>query len=295
MNHHLALTQLQHEALTGLMLGDGHLVRQKNASLIVVRSYKDKEYIEYEAEIFKNFLAPAFQNGVKLYSHFDKRNEKTYETYRFNTSDNPSLTEYHDIWYKDKIKIVPNTLALTPVIIAHWIADDGHITFNKLPYRLQCDFATHSFTEEENHFLADLLQNRYHEKFKVSPSKGKYFFIRAYDSACRTMIADIDKHFKMDRKRLWDKPESRFYHDPPKRQVNRKDMPINRIKTIEEVINSGLNITMKQLMAQMDHNCGGTIGYKTLNEALKPYLDNGKISKEVDKFNNNTTTIRVLK
>ena len=301
-HQYIGLSTLQKEALTGSMLGDGHLCLQKhsiNASLMIGRAIKDKEYLEYEAMIFANLAAPRYTNGVIITKYFDKSIGKIDIECKFATSNNPSLTEYHNKWYNNKIKVIPPDLELSAISIAHWIADDGSIWCNKLPYRFVLELSTHSFTEEENHFLSSLLEKRYNEEFLVRPKNrnGKrYYVIRSYDSACRAVFSDINEHFKMSRKRIWDKEGSRFWNDPPERQVSKVKEFRHKRDLLASIIDNGNELTLIELAHELGYVYkNGTIEYGGINKLLKPYIDLGKIIKEVDVFNNNTTTIRVIK
>jgi hypothetical protein len=285
------------------MLGDGHLsiaANNINAKLMVGRAVKDEEYLRYEMSIFDNFLPPAHQNGQIYYNRsVDKRTGAARAGCSFVTVASPSLTAYHTLWYKPiegtYKKVVPSVVELNAQIIAHWLADDGSIDYNKLPYRLRTEISTHGFSQEEVQYLASLLNERYQENFLVRPKhrKGKtYYIIKVYDSGCRAMFADIDVFFKMGRKRIWDKPESRFYTDQPKRQTNIGQLASKRKAIIDKIIRDRLPITMKVLARELGLEYNGKTDYKMLNKFLQPYLDDGSIVKDTDPYNNNVITIR---
>lgn len=293
------LSQTQHDTLTGLMLGDGCLYMGDsniNAQLIVGRCIKDRQYLQYEADMFANILAPRCYDGVVYSSSVDKRDDSLRQGYYFATIATPSLTSTYHHWYKDDQKKVPNDLKLNGQVIAHWIADDGSVSYNKLPYRLQCEISTHGFTKEEVEFLGKLLSDRYNERFLVRPKnrKGKtYFIIKAYDSACRTMFLDVDPYFKMDRKRIWDKTESRFWNNVPERQRSTVQGYKDRKEIVSSRIKNGKDFTLLGLIQELKYS--GNPDYKSVNKLLKPYLDQGDIVKEADRSNNNAITIRILK
>lgn len=270
------------------MLGDGHLAPGgRNARLMIGRAEKDKDYLEFERNIFHNFLTPANKDEISL------NNDRCC----FSTIASPTFTPYRLKWYPNGKKIVPLDLELSSVSIAHWIADDGHVSYNKLPYRFTLELSTHGFSQTEVIFLSNLLKNKYDEDFIVGPKNKKktYYVIKAYDSACRAVFKDIDCYFKMYRKRIWNKPESRFYNDPPGRQRSMlKDFKIKQEKLFN-LIESGVPITLINLANELGYIYNGKPEYKAMNKLLKQYLESGKIIKEVDKFNNNTTTVRILK
>ena len=89
------------------------------------------------------------------------RTGKIYSTLVFKTRALASLTLYHDLFYDNRRKIIPNNIAdlITPVSLAFWIMDDGSITTYK-----QTVLHTNSYTEEE----ISLLQSALLTKFKLS-------------------------------------------------------------------------------------------------------------------------------
>jgi hypothetical protein len=305
MHPYIPLTDTQHNALTGSMLGDGHLViglNNINAALMIGRSVKDQEYLKYEYELFTNFIPARHINGLLYDSSIDKRTGKSRNGCYFSTIASPTFTPYHNLWYKldegKYKKIIPSNLELNAQIIAHWIADDGSIDFNKLPYRLRLELATYGFTQDEVIFLAELLNKRYNEEFLVrQKNRGDktYFIIKAYDSACRVLFADIDPYFKMDRKRIWDKPESRFWTDQPDRQKSKIKDFAARKEMLNQMIAIGDDFRLIDLARQLGYIYDGQVDSKSVNRLLKPYLTDGLIVKDMDRFNNNTITIRIVK
>jgi len=295
---YVPFTEEQHNILTGSMLGDGHLsLCQKNINshLIIVRSIKDISYLEYEFEIFNNFYSPfTLKNGVKT---FYVKNKGYCSLV---TIASPSFTQYHNLWYKNKKKIIPKNLQLNAQIIAQWIADDGCVFYNKLPYRFVTEFSTHSFLKEEVEFLANLLNQRYSEEFLVKQKNikdKKYFIIKAYDNACRAMFHDIDSFFKMKRKKIWDKQESRFWNNCPERQRSCKKQFADHKNLLKEILLNNEKILLKDLSKALNYNYiyNGKYNYNSVNSLLKKYLDNGIVVKSFDKMNNNLCTIIVNK
>lgn len=294
----MPLTQLQHQALTGSMLGDGHVRGYCNARFMVSRAVKDQGYLEYERLLFENFLAPRCKDACQFHRSKNKKTGEIKESYVFSTVNSPSLTPYRKLWYPDGIKIVPPNLELSSVAVAHWVADDGSVAFNKLPYRLTLELSTHGFTKTEVEFLADLLNKRYNEEFLVRPKnkRGKrYYIIKAYDSACRALFLDIDPVFKMTRKRIWNKPESRFWNDQPSRQISKVKISNDRKELLRQIIEIGEPITLKQIAEKLSYIHNNKFDHRSVDRVLKPYLDSGKVIKDMDRFNNNTITIRITK
>jgi len=112
------------------------------------------------------------------------------------------------------------------------------------------------------------------------------------------MFADVDPYFKMDRKRIWDKPESRFWNDTPPRQRSMIRDLTRRKEIIKETIALGKDFKLFDLATQLGYSSkskSGRIDYVTINKLLKPYLDDGSITKFYDKDDNNTCIIKIKK
>ncbi len=289
------LTECQINALTGSMLGDGGLYKQKehtNPKLVIHRTLKDKEYLEYEASIFKEFTAPRFENGVGKYTKLDERYNKYYSVWKYETVDTPSFSSYHKYWYPNGQKEVPNDLKLNGQIVAHWICDDGWVGKNKVDYRFQIDISTDGFTKDEVYFLSKLMSDRYNENIFVQPwtRKGtgkKYYKLRAYDSACRAIIVDVDDHFKMKRKRLWDNPISRYYTNPPERQIERNNITAQKKIIMDDFLKAGVDTLYSELSDRMQ--------FKTdagLSRWLKPLIEKNIIYTFYDRVNKIPLTIK---
>lgn len=138
------LTDFQKEVIYGHLLGDGSIIKPKgsvNAHFQITRVNTDEDYLSWTFNILKNFC-----NYTK-YSYrerFDKRTQKIYKSFSFDTRNFPEFTKIYNIWYPNGKKIIPNGLVLTPTILAIWIADDGHIDSS-----LRLSLATNSFALNE--------------------------------------------------------------------------------------------------------------------------------------------------
>jgi len=219
------LTEQQHNILTGLMLGDGHLHRSEpthNPLLSIERSVKDLEYLKYNKNVFETFCnndidIDTTKCGINGY-------DAEYKMSRFSTRSCPYFSSYYDEWYDETgFKRVPRNLVLNSEIIAIWFADDGNIKTRKNKHRFYLRLCTEGFLPEDVEFLADLLTKRYGEPFSlldlgIAKDGHKKLRIMACDYAARKMLQDIDTIFpeSMQRKSaIWRRPEARFYNDVP--------------------------------------------------------------------------------
>jgi hypothetical protein len=157
----IVLSPNQKEVLIGTMLGDTYLERQKptyNARLRFDQTYPSHEgYIDLLYSIFYDLTGP--QGSPSIHNRKpDKRTGKIYSTIAFKTRRLPCLTPYHDLFYLNRIKVIPNNIKdlLTPVALAFWIMDDGGLSSSN-----QTLLHTDSYTLKE----VELLQFTLLKKF----------------------------------------------------------------------------------------------------------------------------------
>jgi hypothetical protein len=152
----------QKEALIGIMLGDGYLERNKsthNARLHLEQSYPEKE--DYLLSLFELYK-PLVTNYPKIIIRKpDIRTGKIYKSIAFKTSAFNCFNEYHDLFYENKIKIVPKNIQklLTARGLAYWIMDDGGKSKSN-----QMVLHTRAFSKKE----VILLQNALKVNFKLN-------------------------------------------------------------------------------------------------------------------------------
>jgi len=105
------LTLEQKEAIIGIILGDGYLERSKpnhNTRLSIDQSYPEKD--KYLMHLY-NLFEPMVKNAPQIITRkADKRTGKVYQSMSFKTLSMPVLNQYHDLFYKNKIKIIPRNL-----------------------------------------------------------------------------------------------------------------------------------------------------------------------------------------
>ena len=209
------LTEFQEQVLTGLMLGDGCLYKDKPHHLPYLgirRQITDKGYQLWLAEVFQAFI----KSPVKDQSVFDKRTSKTYYSSCLTTRRCAAFEPFYAKWYPEGKKIVPVDLELSPVAIAIWLADDGHVRTTCSAWRLQLKFSTMGFSPSDSDRLARMLCLRYGEYFSaLVDGPGKT--VNSSDAGTRALLAEVDPVWPpgMDRKTCWRDPSARFYLDVP--------------------------------------------------------------------------------
>lgn len=152
----------------GTLLGDAHIQKRRNSTRVSFRQCAaHKEHLFSLWEYFNNKgYTSASKPELKTYIH--KKTKKRIDHYAFDTYSYASFNWIKDLFYKDKVKIVPNCIAdyLSPRALAIWIMDDGERHGGGV--RLN----TQDFTKEEILFLGKVLFDKY--KLKCTLHKSKY-------------------------------------------------------------------------------------------------------------------------
>nr|YP_009543506.1 LAGLIDADG endonuclease [Coniothyrium glycines]AYU74396.1 LAGLIDADG endonuclease [Coniothyrium glycines] len=147
----------QKEALIGIILGDGFLERVKpnhNTRLRIEQSYPEKE--KYLRSLY-DLLEPLTTMSPTILTRKDKRSSIKSQSLYFRTLAMPCLNDYYDLFYKEKVKVIPRNLSplLTARGLAYLIMDDGGKSVHN-----QTVLHTRSFTlEDVKYFQSVLLEN----------------------------------------------------------------------------------------------------------------------------------------
>lgn len=150
-----SVTPNLHGVIIGSCLGDLYIRREKtNARLIFKQGIVHKDYIYHLFQIFSSY---SNMEAPKHHESFDKRTSKTYTSIVFNTYSLPCFNFYHDLFYVDRVKRVPDNIGelLTPVGLAYWAMEDG--TKVSSGFR----FCTDSYTFEEVQLLIKVLKSNF--------------------------------------------------------------------------------------------------------------------------------------
>ena len=144
----------QKEALIGIILGDGLLDRAEpnhNTRLRIEQSYPEKE--KYLRSLYE-LLEPMTTMSPITLTRKNKRSGTITQSLYFRTLAMPCLNYYYDLFYKERVKIVPINLGqlLTARGLAYWIMDDG----GKSVYN-QTILHTRSFMIEDVKYLQSVL------------------------------------------------------------------------------------------------------------------------------------------
>jgi len=149
----LSMTERQHQILDGLMLGDGHLERQRGAltaRLKIEHSVSQSAYVDWKYQEWRDWVRTPPRQRLR-------RNRLGTESINvgFTTLAHPDLEEARQRYYLERRKVVPSDLHLTPLALAVWFMDDGSRKSS------QCRglyLNTQSFTSEEVELLRMVLR-----------------------------------------------------------------------------------------------------------------------------------------
>jgi hypothetical protein len=156
-----------YEFLFGSLLGDAHGDRLMSGG---VRFRFKHSIIQKDYLFFKyNFL---LERGYVNHNPPVFMKDKLGDSYRFDTYCYSNLLWFYQIFYKNKIKVLPefNYLIqfLTPLALAIWIMDDG--TFKSPGVRI----AINNFTKEEGERLIEILRIKYSIESSLQKNNDRY-------------------------------------------------------------------------------------------------------------------------
>lgn len=116
-------------------------------------------------ELFKDYCksTPVTRNRV------NKKTGSNNSTIRFTTRQLSCFTQLHELFYVNKVKIVPINIEeiLTPVSLAYWAMDDGSKQGKGIHLNV------YAFSEEDIKRLTDTLSNKFGLKCSVHTPKNK--------------------------------------------------------------------------------------------------------------------------
>lgn len=156
----------QLEILTGSILGDAYVAPQ--GKIQIEHSIKHLPYLMWKYQELASIAYPSLPARVQ---HRIAHIGKTYESRRFWIRQffRPLRSQF----YKDKQKIFPRNLKLTPLALAVWYMDDGH--YEKLKHR--SILATDGFDRESVQRIQNALRHQFSIESSIRKS-GKLVFTK---------------------------------------------------------------------------------------------------------------------
>jgi len=162
----IVLDEYQKAIIVGSILGDAYLEAnwsKTNYRMGIRHSVNQKEYVKWLYEILK----PLVLTPPQYYEH-------TRSTW-FRTISHSELSEWQKIFYRDKKKIIPKTIARylsNPVTIAVWFMDDGNVVRQKGDETYGYHLNTQSFTIAENELLQSTLKRLWNIECTLQKNHG---------------------------------------------------------------------------------------------------------------------------
>lgn len=117
------MTERQKQLLDGMLLGDGHLERQRgarSARLKIEHSVAQSAYVDWKYAEWREWVLTPPKERVR-------RNRLGTQSVNrgFTTLSHDELEDFRVRFYRDRCKVVPSDLKLTPLSMAVWFMDDG--------------------------------------------------------------------------------------------------------------------------------------------------------------------------
>jgi len=173
----------QKSLIIGSILGDGHIEKRHNLKNAIFReehSVKQVEWLKWKYNKLKPFttadmwerdrgntsLFPDGKGG-KAYYNIDK-------VCAMSTGCHPYLTELYELFYREKIKVIPKDFIsnnFNDISLAVLIGDDGNFSDNSIR------ICTDSFLKDDVYFLAEICSTLYKSRITVREEKKDKFRI----------------------------------------------------------------------------------------------------------------------
>jgi len=157
------LTTKQKEIIIGTVLGDTHLRKSwKNTQLVFAHSIKQQEYFMWKYEELKPLT-----HQYKISDKSCSRYKNPVIEIRTTTKCFKELNYYHQIFYKNKKKVIPLELIreLTPLSLAVWFMDDGYTGGN---------LSTNSFTKDELKEVVKIFKEKFNLDYRIFKNNALY-------------------------------------------------------------------------------------------------------------------------
>lgn len=166
IHEEVVLTQEQKDVIVGSLLGDGNLLSETKGRSWRYRALQGAaqlNYIQYKYKVLQNLCG----TGILYGETFDKRTQKSYQRYYFNTLVHNCLKYYGNMFYtfdetsKTFTKDVPQNVrqVLTPRALAILYQDDGALKWVNQSNAMR--ICTDSFSIEGVNRLKNAIKDLY--------------------------------------------------------------------------------------------------------------------------------------
>jgi hypothetical protein len=119
----LTMTDRQKQILIGMLLGDAHLERQQGAltaRLKIEHSLAQEAYVYWKYHEWREWVRTAPKARVRR-----NRLGTSSTNIGFTTLSHVELERFRLAFYRDRRKVIPGDLQLSPLSMAVWFMDDG--------------------------------------------------------------------------------------------------------------------------------------------------------------------------
>ena len=221
-------------AVIGMVLGDANLHQPAaNAFLQMAHSPKVEDYVRFKKQIIEQL--PGIWFRYKLVIHKNRKLGKEYPQLRVWTKRHPFFTKMRSRLYRPHKRLTKGILeSLTPLGLALWFMDDGHLSLHHNVKRYSTDrgsspacrsistrpliMNTHSFSKKENEIICHWLLQRWGVESRVKNSKGYFVYMnttnaRKFVDVVRPYVLGVPSmHYKIDFKYTKNSPELLRYN-----------------------------------------------------------------------------------
>lgn len=199
------LTDLQKEVINGALLGDGMICGGN-----FIYASKSEEHVNFVWKYFKNIMSPKNKERLSKVSQFDKRTNKTYTRFFFNSQTNECFKELRKHWYRPQ-KIIPENIKLTPLTCLIWYLGDGGLVFSE-KHNVYClMLATNAFKKEDLETF--ILPQLFEFKAKLTKREHNQYCIRIPRSKVKLFLDYIGICPVKDYAHKWRRPPNPQKHE----------------------------------------------------------------------------------
>ena len=173
------LSELQSEALIGLLLGDASLQTQNKGKTYRIKfewGDNSKAYVDHVYALFNEWILSFPHKKTRI-----SPKGNTVINWGFQTISHQNFNPLADLFIIDRKKSIKNSLIkdyLTDVGLTYWFMDDGgKLDYNKNTKNKSIVLNTQSFTDLEVFNMANELKEKFKFKTEIRSNKGKKVII----------------------------------------------------------------------------------------------------------------------
>lgn len=174
-NIHISLSHDELSIIIGSILGDAYVYPL--GKICFEQSSKQSDYLNWKYSLLKRLAYPK----IAIVSRLDRRNGVVSESKRFFLRQ--YFRKFRELFYPDGKKTIPIQILekwLTPLSLAIWYMDDGHLEKHKYPtiatesYRLEDLDKVISLLKDK--FKLDCLLNKKKKRLRIRSNSVNQFF-----------------------------------------------------------------------------------------------------------------------